>query len=664
MAAPFERVIRSLTRPVLLLYPRHTRDRFGEELLHVIVQRVRRDRAVHGSFRCVLRWLLDLADVAAAGMLERIGDLTATRAATGRGQAPLPRTQPSSKKDETTMSRFIQDVRYAIRTLAKQPVFASTLVVTVALGVGANTAMFSVVHGILLRPLPYPEGHELVRVFQSDRINDTQREGVSGPDYFDYLAQQTVFEGMAAWTGFNPTITDATSAPERVSTAQVTYTFLPTIGLTPVLGRGFLPAEDSPGGANTAIVSHGFWTRRFGADTTVLGRPIRLDGTAYMIVGILPRDFRFLTAVDMLVPLQYGPTTRSRGVHNLGVVARLRDGATIDMARSEMNRIMAALEEQYPDDNVGRGANVELLSEFVTGNVRSPLFILMGAVMLVLLIMCANVANMLLARGTTRQREMAVRAALGASRGRLALQLLAESLILACLGGALGVLVALGGLRVLLALNPTSLPRLAEVSLSAPVLAFALILTVVTGVAFGVLPALQGSQHRLHETLGEGARTSSGPGTGRVRAALVVTQVAFAFVLVVGAGLLIRSMWNLTSVDPGFQYRNLVTVSVSLPQDRYPSDFRQWPDAPEVKRFYASALAAAQRIPSVTGAAMALNHPANPGWTTRISIEGGPLTVEEGVEEERLRPISPGYFKTIGTPLTRGRDFKIGRAHV
>jgi putative ABC transport system permease protein len=555
------------------------------------------------------------------------------------------------------MSTLLHDLRYALRSLGRQPGFSIIVVITVALGVGANTAMFSVVHGVLLRPLPYDDPDALVRVYQSDRFNNTQREGVSGPDYFDYLQQQSVFAGMAAWTGLNPTLADAVSLPERLAAAQVTHTLLPTLGVRTALGRGFRPDDDTPGGQNVAILSHGLWLRRFGADSTIVGRPIRLDGAAYIVVGVLPAHFQFLPATDVWLPLQYGPTSGDRGMHNLGVIGRLDDGANIDMARAEMSRMMANLEELYPEDNIGRGATVDALSDSLTGNVRPALLLLMGAVLLVLLITCANVANMLLARGTARRREVAVRSAIGAGRGRIASQLLTESLVLAVAGGALGVFLAFAGVRLLMALEPANLPRLSEVSLSPPVLGFALFATVATGIVFGLFPTLQASRTNLNDALSEGARGSTGVGTGTVRSALVVTQVGFAFVLAAGAGLLIESMWNLTRVDPGFRYQHLVTLSVNLPQNRYPNAFQDWPEAPEIKQFYARALERAERIPSVTGAALALNHPVNPGWTTRIALEGGPATVEEGVEEERIRPITPGYFATIGTPLLRGRDF-------
>lgn len=555
------------------------------------------------------------------------------------------------------MSNLLLDLRYAVRTMIARPAFAVIVVLTVAIGVGATTTMFGIVYGVLLRPLPYPEAERLVVVSQSDRFNDTQREGVSGPDYFDYLEQQTVFERMAAWTGLSPTLTGALGSPERLSATRATHTLFATLGARPAIGRGFSPDEDTPGGARVAVLSHGLWLRGFGGDSAVLGKQVRLDGDDYTVVGVLPSHFGFRPATDVWLPLQYGPTTGTRGVHDLGVVARLRTGATVAMARAEMSRIMANLEQLYADDNVGRGATVDTLETIVIGSVRPALLLLMGAVVLVLLITCANVANMLLARGAARHREIAVRAALGANRGRIVGQLLAESGMLALAGGAAGIAIAFAGVRVVRVLEPGNLPRVTSIDISAPVLVFALAVTILTGLFFGLLPALRSSSTNLNQALTDAARGSSGITAGTLRSTLVITQVAVAFVLVVGAGLLIESMWNLTRVDPGFQYRNLVKVSVNLPQARYPSSFRNWPNAPEVKRFYAEVLARASRIGSVTHAALAVNHPLNGGWTSRVVIEGGPTTVEEGVEEERIRPVSPSYFATIGAALVRGRDF-------
>ena len=552
---------------------------------------------------------------------------------------------------------FAHDVRFALRTLAKQPGFALVVILTVALGVGANTAMFSIVHGVILRALPYPDAHELVVVSQSDRFNNTQRESSSGPDYFDYLAKQRAFESMAAWTGFSPTLSDGVNDPDRLTAARITYSLFPTLGWSPTIGREFLEEEDQPGGAAVAVLSRGLWESRFGGDTRALGQTIELNEIPYEIVGVMPAEFQFLPDVDVFVPLQYDATSAGRGQHNLSVIGRLNDGVALEAGQADMTRIMADLEREYPTDNVGRGATVDPLEFTITGGVRPALWLLMGAVALVLLIACANVANLLFTRGSARTREIAVRTALGAGAGRIVRQLLVESLTLSIGGGIVGVAMAFGGMQMLLAIAPSNLPRLSEITLSPTVLAFAFFATAVTGIAFGILPALQATKTKLTEALAEGGRTSRGARTGRIRATLAITQIAVAFVLVVGSGLLLRSMLHLTQVDPGFRHDKLARLRVSLPATRYPSSFQDWPSAPEVKGFYSDILERATQLPSVSHTALAVNAPTDPGWTTRIAIEGGAMTVEEGVEEERIRPIGPGYFETIGTTFREGRDF-------
>ncbi|NIR44898.1 MAG: ABC transporter permease [Gemmatimonadetes bacterium] len=640
-----------LPRLILLLYPRRFRARVGDELLQTLRDVHDGDVSRRGRVRACGRLALDLADLIIGGLIERARGLRARRG------NPVSSSGPPPKK-ETEMSTILQDVRYSLRWIRKQPGFTAIVVLTVALGVGVNTSMFSVVYGVLLEPLPYEEPEELVLVFQTDRFNDTRREGVSGPDYFDYVERQSVFEWLAAFAGApNPTLTPADGEAERLNAVQVTHTLFPTLGWSAALGRTFVPEEDVPDGPAVTVLSHGLWTRRFGADSTIVGRTIRLDGNAYTVVGVMPPDFRFGGDADLWLPLGYTPVTSDRGVHNLLVIGRMRDDVSLATAQAEMDAIMAALEETYPDDNVGRGANLVRMETVVTGDVRPALLLLMGAVALVLVISCANVANLLLTRSITRHREVAVRAALGASRRRLIGQFLSESLLLALAGGALGLLFAVAGIELLRDLAPAALPQIKTYSLNAPVLLFALGATLATGITFGVLPAIRTSRPNLNEELAEGGRGSTEGRTGRLRDAIAVAQVALAFVLAVGAGLTLRSMWNIAHVDPGFNHENLVRLSVSLPQVRYPNSFGDWPNVPEVQRFHAEVVERAERLPFVRSAALALNNPTVPGWTTRVRVEGGPETVEEGVEEERIRPVSAGYFATTGVRLLRGRDF-------
>lgn len=559
------------------------------------------------------------------------------------------------------MESLWQDARYAIRSLVKQPAFAAVVLVTVGLGVGANTAMFSILHTVLLRPLPYERPEALVAIYQADRLNHTRFESASGPDYADYLERQTRFADLAAYTGANPTLADGVESPERVNVAMVTASLFPTLRVGTALGRFILPEEDVAGGRQVAVLSHGFWRRRFGADSGVVGSTITLDGTTYQVVGVAASTLLFppgsAVPTDVFVPLQYDPTTASRGIHNLRVLGRLGPGVTVSAAQAEMASIMNALEGEYPNDNVGRGANVVSLMDAVTGTARPVLVLLMGAVGLLLLLMSFNVANLLLARGASRGREMALRAAIGADRARLFRQLLVESLVLASVGGLVGIGLAAVALRAVRSLDPGTLPRISQVTLDPLVIGFGMAAALGTGLVFGLLPAIAGARTNLLRALAQGGRGAAGRQSARLRHSLAVVQVAIAFVLVIGAGLLIRSMWNLLRVDPGFRVEHLARVSVNLPSDRYPNNFRNWPDVPEVTQFHQAILDRVRRLPNVEAAALAVNHPLNPGWTSRIQFPGGPTTVEEGVEEERIRPVSPGYFGSIGTPLLAGRDF-------
>jgi len=635
----------------LLLYPRSFREKFGHSIVQVVRDAYHRDNSPGNRVGSLLSYANHIVDLVAGAVFERANSLT-RRAPSRRSTPGIP--QP---REASVVSSVIQDLKFAARTLIKRPVFTAVVVVAVGLGVGANAAMYSIVDGVLLQELPYEDADQLVRVFQSDRFNATLHESVSGPDYFDYLEQQTVFQQIAAWTGFNPTLADGVSDPERLTVARATHTLFPTLRWEAELGRTFTAAEDVPGGTATVVLSYGLWTRRFGRDSAVIGRSIELDGFDYAIVGVMPAGFNFLPDVDAWLPLQYSAHTNSRGVHNLNVIARLKDGMTIEAARDQMTSIMTRLEERYPEDNVGRGATVERLDWVMTGRVRPALVLLMGAVTLVLLIACANVANMLLARGTARQREIAVRLSLGAKPGRIIRQLITESLVLALLGGALGVVLAFGAVLLLQALDPSNLPRLTEISLNPAVIRFALLVTAGTGILFGTLPAWRAAQTELSEVLSEGTRSSSGVRSRKLRSALTVTQIGVAFALVVGAGLLTRSLWNLSRVEAGFRHEGLVRMTVTLPQARYPNSYTDWPNVPEVHQFYAEVLDRARRLPMVTAATLAAFGPTDAGFTSRVEVEGGPQTVEEGVEEERNRAIAPGYFATIGTPMIRGREF-------
>lgn len=643
-------------RLLLRIYPPALRRRFEGEMVQFFRDGYRRSSLRSGSAG-VLAWLISsLADLIFNGLAERLQHLRRSAAKKRAGTPNSP--SPPIKKGTHCMANRFQDLRFAIRSLRRQPVFALVVIVTVALGVGANTAMFSVIKGVLLTPLPYPDSECLALVLENDRINGTTEEGVSGPDYFDWLEQQTVFESMGALRSYVPTLTGSGDEPERLQASMFSHTLFRTLQWPSALGRVFTPQEDQPGGPRAAVISFGLWQRRFGGRSDAVGKTMMLDGESYEIVGVMPAGFGFPDAgTEVWLPLQYGPNTNSRGHHDLLVVGRLKDGSSIEMAQTEMSEIMRRLEEAYPDHNVGRGAYVQSLNEAGLGGVRPALWILMAAVSLVLLIACVNFANLLLSRSSSRRQELGVRASLGAGRTRLLAQLLTESLLLSLIGGLLAIGLAQAGIDLLQSLSPSGLPRLNEVEIDWTVLAFGFGIALVTGAASGLLPAWQASRVNLSEALQQGGRGNALGRQSKLRQALVVAEVALAFVLAAGAGLLIQSMWKLNRVEAGFEPDRLVTLSVNLPASRYPNSVRDWPKVPEVQNFIRDALEGLQRLPFVESAAMAVNRPTDSGWTSDIYIEGGPTTPEEGVEAERLRVVSRDYFSTVGVAVLKGRTY-------
>lgn len=553
------------------------------------------------------------------------------------------------------MPTLLQDLRYAARTLAKNPGFAAAAALTLALGVGANTAIFSVVNGVLLRPLPFAEPERLMIVWETDPHNQSFREGASVPDFFDWKHQSRRFERLAASTAAERNLTGPGKEPERLEIAAVSHDLFALLKIEPSLGRAFRPEEDEPGGARVAILSHGIWQSRYGGAPEALGQIITLDGRDHEIVGVMPTHFGFPADAPLWVPLASATETfrEVRGVHNLTVLGRLKRGATREAAQAEMAAIAAGLEKQYPEDNRGRGAAVESLHEAIVGRVRPALLTLLGAVGLVLLIACANVASLMLARASTRSREIAIRTSLGASRFRLVRQLLTESVLLALIGGAVGLAAAFWGLEALLALSPANLPRSDSIGIDLAVLGFSFALSVVVGVVSGLVPAIQSSSAALSETLN--ASSLRAGVRGGTRGSLVVAEVAMAVVLAVGAGLLIKSFSRLRQVDPGFRTENLLTLRITLPESKYPTPPRsEYPRWPKAVSFYERLLERSSAVPGVISAAVALNHPLASGWTSQIEIVGRPEP--PGARDEvRMRPVSPGYFQTIGVPVLKGR---------
>ncbi|HEX8144775.1 MAG TPA: ABC transporter permease [Pyrinomonadaceae bacterium] len=563
------------------------------------------------------------------------------------------------------MGTLWQDVQYGFRMLMKRPGFTLVALLALALGIGANTAIFSVVNAVLLRPLPFDEPERLVMVWGSapqlgfDLLPATAAEAVN------WREQNQVFEQVAAFRSWAWNMTGSTG-PEQVWGARVSASLFPALGVKPLLGRTFLPEEDRVGGAKVIVMGHGLWQRSFGSDPSIIGKAVTLNNQSYTVVGVMPPGFKFPGGENMLSGLQFSPKTElwepmaftdeelaNRGTHNLAVIARLRPGATIAHARSEMTSIAAHLAEQYPKYSKGIGVKLVPLHEQVVGDVRPALLILLGTVGFVLLIACANVANLLLARAASRQKEIAIRTALGASRLRVIRQLLTESVLLALVGGAAGMLLALWGIDALGALIPENIPRANEIGVDAGMLGFTLIISLLTGLVFGLAPALQASRTDINESLKEGGRgASTGLRRNRFRSLLVVSEIALALVLLIGAGLLIRSFMRLQQVSPGFEPASVVAMEIVLPAIA-PSNYAK----PEQQAaFFQQALERMQTLPGVQAAAVVSSLPLSGAFeSTDIIIEGRPNPPSGQEPQANYTMISADYFRVMSIPLMKGR---------
>jgi putative ABC transport system permease protein len=555
------------------------------------------------------------------------------------------------------MAGFLADLRFAMRSLRSRPGVSLAVVLTLMLGIGANTALFTVVRGVLLRPLPVADPDRVVMVYQYDRISGTEREPFSVPDYYDLVARGRSFSGVAAFEATPMTLGRDGDQPLRVTTTGVTRGFFDLLGAPAVMGRAFAESEDLPGGARVAVLSDGLWRGRFLADSAILGHSVRLDDAIYTIIGVAPPGLDLPgNATDVWVPLQLGPTSTPRSRHNVTVVGRLAQGASLAGAAREMDALGQQLETEYPESNRGRGISVAGMTDVVVGGVRPALVLLLGAVALLLLVACANVASLLLAQGWARAREFALRRTLGASTFRLARQFLIESLLITGTAGVLGVVVAIWGLDLLLDLAPAGLPRLSEVRVDGLVLAVTLALALSVGLVFGLVPLAQASRLDLHAAVqGDGGRTSSiGPRRRRLRDVLVVAEVAVSALLGIGAGLLLRSLHNLRAVDPGFRTERIVKLDFRLPESRYPQSFDNYPAWSEITGFHQQLAERIGSIPGVLDAAIAAHHPLAPGFTNSFVIEGRENEYQQQPEIP-IRPVTPRYFATMGVPLRRGR---------
>ena len=515
---------------------------------------------------------------------------------------------------------MINDLRYAIRMLAKSPAFTFIAVLTLALAIGANTAIFSVVNAVLLRPLPYPHAEELVQVFGTQ---PTLPEAPTSPaNFLEWQTENQVFTHVATYVGqgFNLTGTDK---PERVIGARVSGDLFQLLGVQPALGRDFTAEEDREGGDRVVILSYEFWQHRFAGDPNVIRQTIRLSDQAYTIIGVMPRGFAFpSTRAQIWTPIAFSAAERAtRDTNFIDVVARLKPGVSLEQAQANMNAVAQSQAQRYPQTNVGIGIKVASLQEHMVGDVRPMLVVLLGAVAFVLLIACANVANLLLARATARSREMAIRGALGASRSRVVRLLLTESVLLAIVGGALGLLLAIWSLDLLVSLKPANLPRLDEINVNRTVFLFTAAVSIVTGVLFGLAPAWQVSRFDLNESLKEGGRGGSdAPRRQRMRALLVISEVALSLVLLIGAGLMIRSFSRLLAVDPGFKTDHVLTAFVSLPVAKYPKREEQ-------VAFFDRLLERMRSVPGVSAAGVVTDIPLYGGSSTGFDVDGRPAAL-------------------------------------
>ncbi|HEX6745670.1 MAG TPA: ABC transporter permease [Longimicrobium sp.] len=606
--------------------------------------------------------------------LEREEMLGRVMGGAARTSAPEPAAPGRARGGGFLESRW-SDIRYALRLLRRNPLYTAVIVLSLALGIGANTAVFSVVDAVLLQPPPFKDPDGLVMIWETDRNSDTRHEPASWPDIQDFRQRSRTVTAIGALTGMEATLATPGRDPERLSAVGVTPNLPSVLGVQPIAGRLFNAGEGAAGGAPVAILSERFWRSRFNGDRGIVGRTVVLNEKPTTVVGVLPAeaslgveqihakaDYSATYAggeVQVWLALEPSADAFPRETHPFLTVGRLAPGTTAAAAQRELAGISADLEKSYPE-NKARGVNVASYTDVVFGDSRTPLMILLGAAALVLLVVCANVANLLLARMTARRRELAVRTALGAQGARISLQLLTESLVVTFFGAVAGVLLALAALKVLVAMAPASIPRLQSVSINGTVLAFTAAIAAVAAIAFGMVPVIHARRADIRTMLQDGGtRTSEGRGARRFRAGLVVSEVALAVALVIGAGLLLRSFRELRRVDPGFRTTGVLKAEYQLPETRYPVDFSTWPDLPKINNFHAELLRQVAAIPGVESAALAGVDPLDAGITNSFAIEG--RAEESGAHPEiRTRFITPTYQRTLGVPIISGRAFRDG----
>jgi putative ABC transport system permease protein len=548
---------------------------------------------------------------------------------------------------------MLRSLKFALRHLAKSPGFTSVAVIIMALGIGANTAIFSVVHAVLMEPLPFSQPDRLVRLWHvppQSSFPGVTRFAISAANFLDWQKQNTVFEGMALYTGGGYDITGQ-GKPQSIRAGKVTANFFSVLGVQPIHGRVFTPAEDQPGKDHELVLTYKLWQSRFASDPKAVGRTITLDGTPYVIVGIMGPKMVLPDWAEVWVPM--GMTAQEaavRGEHHFLSIARLKPGVTVEQAQAEMNTVSQRLAQAYPTDDKGWGASVSLLRDDMVGDVRPALLMMLGAVAFVLLIACANVANLLFARTFARRKEIAIRSALGANRARVVLPLLLESVLISLAGGAVGLITAHYGIELLLKFFADKLPRMGAIGLNGPVLLFTLGLSLLTGLLAGLLPALNMTRGDVNEALKQGlGRTDADGGSGKTRSALVVIEVAASLVLLIGAGLMVRSLWNLQNENPGFDPHNVLTASLEVPRGQFTTPLQE-------SQFFSEVLARIRALPGVVSAGAVDSLPLEGGSNQPVAVEGKPVLPMAEQPEVSVRVIEPSYFQSMRIPLLEGRD--------
>ena len=555
------------------------------------------------------------------------------------------------------MGTLLQDLKYGFRILRKSPGFTGAAVTVLALGIGANTAIFTVVNALLLRPLPFPDSGRLVQLFHvppAKSFPGITRFALSAANYLDWRAQNHVFQQMAIYTGGSFNLTGK-GQPESVNAGQVSSDFFSVYQVQPKLGRVFLPEEDQPGHNNAVILSYPFWQSHFGSDPGIVGQRITLDGQARTVIGVMGPEFQRPGFATIWTPLAMTDKERAvRGEHHYGVVARLKRDVDQRQAQAELDAISHRLELQYPEDDKGWGAVVVPLREALVEDVKPALLVLIGAVALVLLIACANVANLVLSKTLARQKEIAIRTALGAGRGRVLRQVLTETILLSLAGGALGFYLAHYGVRLIVHFLGNNLPRGLEIAVDGWVLAFTLGASLLAGVLAGLAPAWRFTKTNVNEALKQGlGRTDSDSGGNRTRNTLLVAEIALSLMLLIGAGLMIRSLWVLQSINPGFDPHNVIAMTVGITQHKFDSPFRQ-------STFFDQVLQRIRALPGVDSAGTIDDLPTEGGSNQPVAIEGQPARPMADQPEVAVRVVTPGYFRAMHIPLRKGRDFTDG----